>query len=191
MRRLRSRTGARPASVGVSYRWPHRRRKISRWATSAFVILLAVSFNLASPDPALANHIWPLNHDVPVEQNNGVKVSAPDTSSMYCIVDDWGIDPDVRACWKEPGDYWYVADIRADGRSVGAVWEDAYPGGDFLRRQGICRNPYGYGTWARCNKDYWELDTIYFTAAQLDAFHVLDFDVWAVCPDQWPCHALG
>jgi len=171
---------------------------MSRWAARAVVLLVAVAFTLAGapagtpagPDPASASHLWPVNKNVPVEQNNGVKVSAPNTSSMYCIVDDFGIDPDVRACWQPSGDFWYVADIRADGRSAGAVWEDAYPGGDFLRRQGICRNPYGYGTWAMCNKDYVEADTIYFAPSQLDGFHVLDDDLWSVCPEQWPCHII-
>jgi len=192
MRRLRSKAGARPASLGASYRSPHRSRKISWWAASALVILLAVSFNLAGPDPALANHIWPLNKNVSVELNEGVQVSAPNTSSMYCVVDDWGIDPDVMACWKEYGDYWYVKDLRADGHAVGAVWEDGTSDGDFLKRQGICGNHHGYGTWARCNKDYAESDYIWFTAGTLDAgWHVVDFDVWAVCPSQWPCHIIA
>ncbi|MGH3648116.1 MAG: hypothetical protein ACRDTM_13205 [Micromonosporaceae bacterium] len=66
---------------------------------------------------------------------------------------DWcWYDSHVRICIKWEGDYVYVKDKVSDGRS--AVAEVYGPVSTWEPRSLYCRNPYGTGTWARCNFDW-------------------------------------
>lgn len=55
------------------------------------------------------------------------------------------------ACFVPHGDYFYVFDALADGKSAVAYWV-LLDG----TRSGACRNALGAGTWARCNKNFTE-----------------------------------
>src|SRR5687768_14066345 len=53
----------------------------------------------------------------------------------------------VKVCFQPDGEWIYVRDQDSDGRS-------AY--GQVSGRDRHCRNPYGDGTWARCNYSFRE-----------------------------------
>ncbi|MFG2007387.1 hypothetical protein ACGFNU_50380 [Spirillospora sp. NPDC048911] len=132
-------------------------------------------------------------HAVTSEHNNAVQTSAP-SNPTFCINEDITQNA-ARACWVANGDDWYVQDTRADGHSASVSWEDwaCNDGGSFpcndLRRKGICRNTFGAGTWAWCNKDYTESDAIYFKAAQTEGWSIIDSTpLWVACRPHTSCH---
>jgi hypothetical protein len=158
----------------------------TRVVVAMAALVLGVGGSQLITNPAMAA--------VTSEHDNGVQVSAPNTSGMFCMGNRPPSTPQAYACWEPDGDYWYVKDNSADGHSAGAVWEDndcPTSACDHLHRKGICRNPYGNGTWARCNKDYTESHQIWFTAATLEAFDTVDEGLWVSCPKQWPCHVTA
>lgn len=53
----------------------------------------------------------------------------------------------VTVCYQADGDYLYVKDGDNDGRSAYGYFTWGGEGRD------ECRNPYGQGTWVRCNYD--------------------------------------
>jgi hypothetical protein len=59
----------------------------------------------------------------------------------------------VKVCFREDGEWIYVRDKKADGRS-------AY--GEIDGRDRVCRNPYGQGAWARCNYSFREGSRVTF-----------------------------
>jgi hypothetical protein len=124
-------------------------------AKAAAGMLLCTGGVAAFAPPAQAKDIWPVNDSVHVERDVGVRVNAPDEKNLECS----HFHPDGHACFDPHGDVWYVVDEEADGRGVAALWEDTFidaNGDEHLARQGMCRNPYGTGSWARCNKDHHE-----------------------------------
>ncbi len=56
---------------------------------------------------------------------------------------------DAAACFVAYGDYFYVKDLRPDGKSAVAYWVILEADG----RRGACRNSLGAGKWGRCNKN--------------------------------------
>ncbi len=72
----------------------------------------------------------------------------------------------TSAALREDGDYIYVRDDCADGRSSVARFQ-AWQGSDFETR--VCRNSSGNGTWVRCNFDWPEKVTACFTAGVYNA----------------------
>ena len=59
----------------------------------------------------------------------------------------------VKVCFQPDGEWLYVRDAAADGRSAyGLVWG----------RDRVCRNPHGEGTWARCNYSFREGNSVKF-----------------------------
>ncbi|MEJ3746140.1 hypothetical protein WEI85_22980 [Actinomycetes bacterium KLBMP 9797] len=73
------------------------------------------------------------------------------STAGYCetIVAEYG---STRICVDYDGDYVYVYDGAGDQNSaMGYISNNI---GDVLDRH--CRNPYGAGTWARCNFDWAE-----------------------------------
>lgn len=94
---------------------------------------------------------WPQNSYPPLETNVGKKVSKPDIDASNC----WALPYKATACYKSHGDYIYVSDMKSDGRSAIAAFEDM-TSENVMYRQGVCRNPYGKGTWVRCNYEFRE-----------------------------------
>lgn len=137
-------------------------------AVWAFLGSVAVGASVMMAAPANAGHVWPWNTNVNVETNVGVEISPPNTSGMKC---SWGKRATV--CFKQYGDVWYVRDEIVDGHSAVAIWEDW--DGSEVYRQGLCRNPHGAFSWAKCNKNYWEDHTIRFSAGYSEGWHVLDY----------------
>jgi hypothetical protein len=71
----------------------------------------------------------------------------------------------TTAAVKAVGDYVYVRDLCADGKSaVGRVWSPT--GATDVR---ICRNSLGAGTWARCDFDWPEGIRLGISAGTYDA----------------------
>jgi hypothetical protein len=126
------------------------------------------------------------------EHQNGTRTSAP-SNPTYCANEDITGNA-ARACWVADGDVWYVQDTKADDHSASVLWEDwacndsgSFPCND-LRREGICRNTLGSGTWAKCDKDYPEADAVAFKAAQTEGWTVLDATpLWVSCYPQTRC----
>ena len=59
----------------------------------------------------------------------------------------------VKVCFQPDGEWIYVKDVAADGRSAYAV---------VAGRDRVCRNPHGQGTWVRCNYSFREGNTVTF-----------------------------
>lgn len=96
------------------------------------------------------------------EWDEAVKVTTGfPTSGMHCGVAYTGTGG-AAVCFQPYGDKIWVYDRAQDGASAVARWYTNYG------RWGTCRNAHGYGTWAVCNKDFKEGQTIYFRAAQYD-----------------------
>ena len=66
---------------------------------------------------------------------------------------------DVQVCYEVSGDRWWVLDNKSDGKSAVVVWEN-YRNGS-LYRTGMCVNSHSAGTWASCNKNYYEDSVVY------------------------------
>ena len=94
--------------------------------TPASLVLAALAL-AAAPSAASADGV-----DI------GQKVRGPGNA---CQGNSVGNDS-VKVCFQPDGEYLYVKDKDADGRS-------AY--GDMMSGYDDCRNPYGKGTWVRCN----------------------------------------
>ncbi|MFE9201174.1 hypothetical protein [Micromonospora sp. NPDC007230] len=109
-------------------------------ATAAFVVF-------AAPAPAMAAEDWYKGcNDGETACQTGVQVGAGEGE---CHSTPYG---NTTVCVDYYGDYVYVKDGKTDGNSaIGAV--SAYEGSYSFR---YCRNPYGSGTWARCNFDWIE-----------------------------------
>lgn len=83
------------------------------------------------------------------EIDTGQKVRGPGTA---CLGNNAEND-NVKVCFQEDGEYLYVKDKAADGRS-------AY--GQIAGRDRHCRNLHGKGTWVRCNFSFDEGSTVTF-----------------------------
>lgn len=79
----------------------------------------------------------------------GQKVRGPQGACK----DNWVSNDSVRVCFHPRGEHLYVQDRDADGRS-------AY--GEITSRDDVCRNPYGAGTWVRCNYSFREGTNVFF-----------------------------
>jgi len=83
-----------------------------------------------------------------VSCQTGVKVGLPEG---VCMTAGSG-GHYTQVCIDYDGDYVYVRDGQADGYAGVAYVDSQY--GDINGR--LCRNNYGYGTWAKCNFDWTE-----------------------------------
>ncbi|PTL54864.1 hypothetical protein [Paraconexibacter algicola] len=79
----------------------------------------------------------------------GQKVKGPGKTCAGNVAEN----DNVKVCFRRDGEYLYVQDKAADGRS-------AY--GQLADRDRHCRNPYGKGTWVRCDYSYREGSTVAF-----------------------------
>jgi len=90
---------------------------------------------------------------------------APATASAEIVIGDRVGSPgdacdgnnaendNVKVCFQQDGEWLFVKDVAADGRS-------AY--GEIENRDRICRNLYGQGTWVRCNYSFREGSAVTF-----------------------------
>jgi len=83
---------------------------------------------------------------------NGTLVSGPNGA----CADTSASNSHVTVCYQADGDYLYVKDGEADGRSAYGFFTWGGDGRD------ECRNPYGAGTWVRCNYDLVENQRIMY-----------------------------
>ncbi|USX50487.1 hypothetical protein [Lentzea sp. HUAS12] len=113
----------------------------------ASTMALAAVMSVLAPGTAMAAPDW--------ENNEAVQGTPP--SSEYLICADT-IEAKVWVCYEIHGDRWWVYDNDADSASATVEWKN-YRGGS-LYRQGRCINGHGAGTWASCNKNYYEDSTV-------------------------------
>jgi hypothetical protein len=93
----------------------------------------------------------------------GEKVSGPGTA---CNGNNASNDH-VKVCFQPDGEWLYVKDANADGRS--AV-------GQISGRDRICRNPNGVGTWVRCNYSFREGSVVTFRGYTRDTEGLVNWD---------------
>jgi len=82
-------------------------------------------------------------------------------------VESWSDPPPgitAAVCFVPHGDYFYVKDLLADGKSAVAYWvlQDG-------TRTGACRNSRGANRWGRCNKSFSESSKLTLRAGTYDA----------------------
>jgi hypothetical protein len=115
----------------------------------ASVLAAASGLALVFPAPAAmatGDDFISLCQDPGVSCQNGVQVSSPTAPDVCGTANDF-----TQVCVHFDGDIVYVKDGRTDSHS--ALGEISASSGVPIR---ICRNPYGNGTWARCNFDWAE-----------------------------------
>jgi len=110
-----------------------RKRLVALAAVSAFVSVLAPGTASAAPD-------WEVDY--------GVKGTPPaDVVCANQMDKAW-------VCYERGGDRWWVRDNAQDGMSALVQWYNFRDGS--LYRRGRCINSHEAGTWASCNKNYYE-----------------------------------
>ncbi|MCS7475793.1 hypothetical protein ACFFQW_24675 [Umezawaea endophytica] len=107
---------------------------------------VAAVIGLAMPGTAMA---------VDYETDYAVVGTPPSGELLRCDVLRVG----VQVCFEVSGDRWWVLDNDSDGKSAIVDWEN-YRGGS-LYRSGRCVNSHTAGTWASCNKNYYEGSVLY------------------------------
>ena len=110
-----------------------------RKALLALTMTSAAAFSLMAPGTALA---------IDVEYDYGIQGTPPAT--LLCA----DPMPEVRVCYERGGDKWWVQDRKDDSASAIVEWTNIR--NDRVYRVGRCTNSRGAGTWAYCNKDYYE-----------------------------------
>lgn len=84
------------------------------------------------------------------ELDYGTKVSGGPPSATRCT----DAIAEVKVCYEPYGDKWWVQDRKSDGKSAIVEWQNRTS--VRLHRYGRCVNSHGTGTWAVCNKNYYE-----------------------------------
>jgi hypothetical protein len=110
----------------------------------ALPMAVTAVLGVAMPGTALA-----AGHEI----DYGVKGGTP-PASAYCAVPT----DDVKVCFERSGDKWWVQDRKADGKSAIVEWANYR--NNSLYRTGRCVNSHEAGSWAYCNKDYYENSTL-------------------------------
>ncbi|GGM53642.1 hypothetical protein GCM10011608_43170 [Micromonospora sonchi] len=125
----------------------------SRRAVGGVLALLtAAVVVLAAPSPAMASENYANICEVSYAScQTGVQAGLVEGQCMTANATSHY----TQVCVKYDGDYVYVRDGQADGHA--AVAEISGGNGDIRNR--FCRNPYGYGTWAKCNFNWTESGT--------------------------------
>lgn len=141
MRRLKTLLTKSPSRMGYG-----RRVRIG------LVALAAVAGAVATPAPAMASgddFLWDCDRS-DFSCQTGVQMTGTIGPLDKCLTSsDYG----TEVCIRYDGDYVYVKDGAADGNAALARVHSNEGVADRY-----CRNPYGVGTWARCNFD-WVEDT--------------------------------
>jgi hypothetical protein len=113
----------------------------------ALTMAIAAAMSVLVPGTALAAPDW--------EINEAVKGTPPSNELLDCADT---IEVKVWVCYESHGDRWWVYDRDGDSASALVEWRN-YRNGS-LYRQGRCVNGHGAGTWAYCNKNYYEDSTV-------------------------------
>ncbi|MFS8098096.1 hypothetical protein LFM09_13220 [Lentzea alba] len=116
-----------------------------RKAIVALSMASAAAISVMMPGTALA-----IEHEL----NYGTKGGTPPGAAVCTDAKE-----DVRVCYERGGDKWWVQDRKADGKSAIVEWAN-YRNGS-LYRYGRCVNSHEAGSWASCNKNYYEDSTLY------------------------------
>jgi hypothetical protein len=107
-----------------------------------------------------------------VASSASADVSAAAFETNYAVDADWSDSPakdcawdrgywytDGDACIQPNGDDIWVADLNRDGYGVAVWWSDPASG-----REGMCIDALGVDkAWVRCNKDWTDGHTIYWS----------------------------
>ena len=72
----------------------------------------------------------------------------------------------VKVCFQPDGEWLYVRDSAADGRSAF---------GQISGRDRVCRNSHGSGTWARCNYSFREGSAVTFRGYTRDGEGIVNW----------------
>jgi hypothetical protein len=111
-----------------------------RKAIVALSMVSAAAVSVLVPGTALA---------IDYEINYGTQGGTPPGSAVCADA-----KVDVRVCYERGGDKWWVQDRKADHKSAVVEWAN-YRNGS-LYRYGRCVNSHEAGSWATCNKNYYE-----------------------------------
>lgn len=90
---------------------------------------------------------------VPAAASAGETIGKKVRGPAGACKDNWVTNDNVQVCFHPRGEYLFVKDKASDGRS-------AY--GEITSRDDVCRNPYGAGTWVRCNYSFREGSPVTF-----------------------------
>ncbi|WP_331763736.1 hypothetical protein [Streptomyces anthocyanicus] len=158
---------AAPWFILDAFAW-RKMKKFHAWALTIFTVL-AVSIGF-STSPAMA---------VTWEVDKAVKSSSsPNTGGMLCK----GMSGrGGEVCYESAGDYWWVFDQTADGKSVAVEWRDYvdYDDSATIYRAGVCVNSNGAPSWASCNKNYYESHGLEFRMCLYDNGARWDCGFWS------------
>jgi hypothetical protein len=156
-----------------------KKQRLHTFLSAILTITASLTFIVLGQAPASADHIdWPIADHVHIERDVGVKTSKPNSDDIMCVHNYY-----TDVCLKPYGDVLYVKDMVSDGKSAAFVWENMWyddNGYGHVWRQGVCRNPHGAGTWAKCNKDYHENYWLAMSPATVDGsdWHLGNGAVW-------------
>lgn len=106
----------------------------------ALMMAVAATIGVVVPGTALALDL----------ETDYAKLGGSPPASAHCA------EPEqkVQVCFERGGDVWWVLDRDTDSASALIDWRNYR--GDRLYRVGVCINTHGAGTWASCNKNYYE-----------------------------------
>ncbi|MET8908018.1 hypothetical protein [Micromonospora sp. NPDC004551] len=133
-----------------------------RAASAVLALVTAVAVVFAAPAPAMAqgDDFANVCASPYVSCRNGVEAGLVEGQCMTAN----GTGNYTQVCVRYDGDYVYVRDGQADGHA--AIGEIAGGDGNIITR--LCRNPFGYGTWAKCNFDWTESGTKFVTGGYFE-----------------------
>lgn len=127
--------------------------RVSVFSTIVIGVTLILTFALQSPASAGPGCGGSLHPCSTAEWNAGSKSGAPKWSDgahwTEQVLSYRKCGVDAKAVIREEGDWVYVMDTCADGRSAVGYWQMTHS-----KRHGYCRNKRGAGKWVRCNKNW-------------------------------------
>lgn len=149
------------------------RRKLSRTSARVAILLAAaLTVVLGVPSAALAdeNYYYDCGYESVACQTGVTNVLV----EGQCMTAD-AAHHKTQMCVDYSGDYVYVYDGQADGY---AAMAEVYTTRGTINTR-LCRNNYGYDTWARCNFD-WVEDASHFAAAgyKVDRNKIVMQNLW-------------
>jgi hypothetical protein len=129
---------------------PGRKRSASALRGTVLSLIATVIAVFALQSPSMADEDWySACGNSWVTCQTGVKVGIGEGECMTANASN----KYTSVCVRYDNDYVYVRDGEADGYA--AIAEISYANVD-TKNIRLCRNNYGYGTWARCDFDWTE-----------------------------------
>lgn len=120
-----------------------------RRAATVLLTLSMLAGLQATFSPSAQAHDFAYHCSGDVICQTGVRVTGGIAPLDECFGSD---DQRIEVCVRKYGDYIFVRDKETDGWGAVAIVSRRDFGG-YVRK---CRNPYGAGTWARCNFNWSE-----------------------------------